>query len=77
MATMNFSVPDDVKEAFNKAFEGRNKSAVISDLMREAVLREERLETRRRALRRIAVRRRRRKTVSSSTIRKARERGRP
>ena len=33
MATMNFSIPDDVKEAFNKAFEGENKSAVITRLM--------------------------------------------
>ena len=30
MGTMNFSIPDDVKEAFNRAFEGENKSAVIS-----------------------------------------------
>jgi hypothetical protein len=37
MATMNFSIPDDVKEAFNKAFEGENKSAVVADLMRKAV----------------------------------------
>ena len=34
MATMNFSIPDDVKEAFNKAFEGENKSAVVARLMR-------------------------------------------
>lgn len=37
MATMNFSIPDDVKEAFNNAFEGENKSAVVADLMRKAV----------------------------------------
>jgi len=37
MATMNFSIPDDVKEAFNKTFEGENKSAVVADLMRKAV----------------------------------------
>ena len=30
MATMNFSIPDDVKEAFNKAFDGQNKSAVVA-----------------------------------------------
>ena len=42
MATMNFSVPDDVKEAFNKAFEGQNKSAIIARLMRRAVEEEER-----------------------------------
>jgi hypothetical protein len=34
---MNFSIPDDVKEAFNEAFEGENKSAVVADLMRKAV----------------------------------------
>jgi cytochrome P450 len=37
MGTMNFSIPDDVKEAFNKAFEGENKSAVITGLMRGAI----------------------------------------
>jgi len=37
MATMNFSIPEDVKEAFNKAFEGENRSAVVADLMRKAV----------------------------------------
>jgi hypothetical protein len=37
MATMNFSVPEDVKEAFNKAFEGENKSAVITRLMLRAI----------------------------------------
>ena len=37
MATVNFSVPEDVKASFNRAFKGRNKSAVIAELMREAV----------------------------------------
>ena len=37
MATMNFSIPDDVKEAFNKVFEGENKSAVVAGLMRRAI----------------------------------------
>jgi len=42
MSTMNFSVPDDVKEAFNEAYKGQNKSAVIAELMREAVERAQR-----------------------------------
>jgi hypothetical protein len=42
MGTMNFSIPDDVKEAFNKAFEGENKSAVVSGLMRKAIEEKER-----------------------------------
>jgi hypothetical protein len=37
MATMNFSIPDDVKEAFNKAFDGQNKSAVVADYLMRAV----------------------------------------
>ena len=40
MATVNFSVPEDVKNAFNDTFKNRNKSAIIADLMREAVERE-------------------------------------
>lgn len=37
MATVNFSVPEEVKEAFNKTFAGKNKSAIIAELMRRAV----------------------------------------
>ena len=37
MGTMNFSIPDDIKEAFNEAFAGENKSAVVSGLMRKAI----------------------------------------
>ena len=43
MSTVNFSVPEEVKDAFNAAFEGQNKSAIIADLMREAV--ERRVDT--------------------------------
>ena len=38
MATVNFSVPDEVKAAFDRTFEGQNKSAVIAELMRRALL---------------------------------------
>ena len=37
MSTVNFSVPEDVKNAFNTVFEDQNKSAVIADVIREAV----------------------------------------
>lgn len=37
MATVNFSVPDDGKAAFDRVFGSRNKSAVIADSMRKAV----------------------------------------
>ena len=42
MSTVNFSVSEDIKNAFNTVFEGQNKSAVIADLMRDAVEREQR-----------------------------------
>ena len=37
MATVNFSVPSDLKEAFDKVFRRQNKCAVLSDLMQQAV----------------------------------------
>lgn len=33
MATVNFSIPDKIKEVFNAVFAGRNKSAIIAELM--------------------------------------------
>jgi hypothetical protein len=77
VATVNFSVPDEVRKAFNKAFARQNKSAVIANLMREAVERQERVAARRDALRRIAARRQARRPVDEQTVRKARETGRP
>ena len=47
MATVNFSVPDSVKESFNRTFDDENKSAVVARLMQQAV--EERQRQRRRA----------------------------
>ena len=40
MATMSFVVPDDVKKAFDKAYQGQNKSAVMTELIKEAVEKE-------------------------------------
>ena len=77
MATVNFSVPDDVKNAFNEAFKGRNKSAVIADLMREAVERVRCREQSRVAIGRILERRRDRPALSDEEIRSARIDGRP
>ena len=37
MATVSFSVPDEVKAAFDKAFAGQNKSGIVAELMRRAV----------------------------------------
>ena len=75
MATVNFSVPDDVKEAFNEAF--RDRSAVIAELMREAVQRVRRREQSHEAIQRILERRRGRGGLSDDEIRSTRHDGRP
>ena len=77
MATVNFSVPDDVKDAFNETFKGRNKSAVVADLMREAVEQARRRERSRVAIDRILERRQGRPVLSDEEIRRARRDGRP
>jgi len=73
MATMNFSIPDDVKEAFNRAFDGENKSAIVSGLMRRAV--EERERSRRSAdfVERLRLIRARSRPVTGDEITRARQ----
>ena len=77
MSTVNFSVPDDVKDEFNAVFSGQNKSAIIAELMREAVERARRKERSRSAISRIMARRERAPGVTEASFRKAREKGRP
>jgi hypothetical protein len=72
MATVNFSVPDEVKMEFDKAFGDQNKSSIIADLMRRAV-RERKLQIRReRLFRQFQVARSGRPTFTSAEVRKAR-----
>ena len=40
MANMSFVVPDDVKKAFDKAYHGQNISAVMTELIKEAIEKE-------------------------------------
>ena len=54
MAFMNFSVPQDVKDAFNATFQRKNKSAVITELMIEAIEREQRLQAHMKAMENIS-----------------------
>lgn len=77
MSTVNFSVPEEVKQAFDEAFAGRNKSAVIAALMREAVDREQRHRASRDAIERILERRATAPVKSDAQLRKARVQGRP
>lgn len=77
MATVNFSVPEKVKQAFNRTFKGENKSAVLARLMRQAV--DERRRQKRRALAVDALLRLRGRTrrATNDAIRRERRMGRP
>jgi hypothetical protein len=77
MATVNFSVPDEVKLAFNATFAGENKSAVIARLMYEAVEERRRQERRACAIDALLQVRRRAKPVSARAVAAARSKGRP
>lgn len=77
MPTVNFSVPDDVKTAFNATFAGQNKSAVIADLMREAVQRAHARQQHISAIDRILARRAHAPTVTEAEFQAARDEGRP
>ena len=73
MATMNFSIPDDVKEAFNEAFEGENKSAVITRLMRRAIEEKERNQRAQGLVERLRQIRANSRPMTDEEIRRARE----
>ena len=77
MATVNFSVPDEVKDKFNRAFARENKSNIIARLMMQAVEERKLQRTRARAIDAILRRRRTQKPVTNSQIRAARVAGRP
>jgi hypothetical protein len=64
MATVNYSVPDELKRAFNATFAGQNESAVIARLMRQAVEEEQRKQRRAGALERLQARKAERPPLS-------------
>lgn len=73
MATMNFSVPDDVKESFNQTFANQNKSAIVSRLLQEAVAQARRKAQSDAAFMRILARRQQAPHVSSEEILQVRD----
>lgn len=77
MATINFSVPEEVKAAFNEMFGHQNKSAIITELMREAVERARSRQRSREAVASILNRRNDAPVLTESAFRRAREDGRP
>jgi hypothetical protein len=77
MATVNFSVPDEVKAEFDKAFGDQNKSSIIAELMRRAV-RERQLQIRReRLFRQLSSARVNRPSFTNEEVRRTRAAERP
>lgn len=77
MATVSFSVPDEVKDAFQEAFANENKSAVITRLMRQAVEDKRREQRCSAAIEGLLDLRRKQKPMSDAEIARARQAGRP
>ncbi len=81
MTIMTIRIPDDVKEAFDKAFEGEDKDAVIARLLQEAAERRRQAEglaeRRRKAVDAILALRKQPPFFSDAEIKEAREEGRP
>ncbi|MBI3916128.1 MAG: hypothetical protein HY322_03880 [Betaproteobacteria bacterium] len=77
MAIVNYSVPDEVKTQFNRAFARENKSRVVARLMMQAVEERRVQQARARAIDALLRRRRSRKSITNSQVRAARIAGRP
>jgi len=73
MATVNYSVPDDIKQAFNATFSGHNKSAIIAKLMQKAIEEEHLRQRRAQAIDRLNNRHSERGLASSEEVQEARE----
>ena len=73
MATMNFSIPDDVKERFNQTFGNSNKSAIVAQLLEEAIERAERKQRSDLAIKRILAIRKSNAPASTKAILRTRD----
>ena len=77
MPTVTITVFEDIKNAFNMGLEGQNKSAVIADLMRDAVDLEQRRKLHCNAVDRILANRINATRFSEGGFGSAREENRP
>lgn len=73
MGTMNFSIPDDIKDDFNRTFAHENKSAVVAKLLQEAVARAQRKAQSDAAFMRILARRQQAPQTSTAAILQTRD----
>lgn len=76
-STLNFSVPEEIKRAFNDAFAGENKSAVIARLMVRAIEERRQRQQRAAAIDALLERRRTQHPIADARVAAARREGRP
>jgi len=77
ISTVNFSVPEEVKQAFNETFASENKSAIIARLMQQAVDDRQRQRQRAVAIDDLLEMRRTQRPASEAEVAEARHVGRP
>lgn len=68
MATVNFSVPEHVKQEFNQLFATENKSAILTQLMQQAIESRKQQQRRAAAIEKIIQLRNTQAPVSMETI---------
>ena len=73
MATVNFSVPEEIKQAFNHTFANENKSAILAKLMKQAIEERKAKQQRAKAIDAILDLRSKQKPISASKIDQARQ----
>lgn len=76
MATINFSIPEDVKREFQTTFASENRSAVLTALVRDAIAERRRQERRQAAIDRILELRRTSIPTTDEEIARLREEAR-
>jgi hypothetical protein len=77
MATVTFSVPDEIKAEFDRVVGGQNKRAVIAQLMQQAIADVTGRARREKLFHTLTQRRKQRPTASNEQIHTARTSGRP
>lgn len=73
MATVNFSVPEDIRQEFNQLFEKENKSAILTRLIQQAIEEKKQQQRRQLAIDKILQLRATQDPVSVADIQQARE----
>lgn len=71
MATVNYSIPEEIKKRFNQVFADENKSHVIAELMKKAIEDREKQQQRAQAIDALLKLRTKQKHVNTKTIKAA------